>query len=348
MNYSLSRRRFIASASPVLSPIMAIALTTTLVTGLLTTTTTQAAETLRLGHYFPAEDFRGRTTQYLADQLDPSLLEIDVFPSESLVKGRDGLMGTARGTVDLYSLFGGYVVGTVGMMKIFTVPFPPDSLDDADVLAFANDPRVLEPLGEAFAASQVKLLGFINSSGQTTLFLAEPITGLDALEGRKIRGVGGYTDPALEDLGATVVFMSAAEQFLQLQTGGVDGVITTDSSYVNLGLSEVAPVVLASSMVRTPYPLIMNLRKYNGLSQEARDELHRAVDATIEWSSANFTEESARLHQAVDEQAETVYTFSEEDLTLANSLRDKYLSAYIEEFGESADALVEVYRSYLQ
>lgn len=194
MNYSLSRRRFIASASPVLSPIMAIALTTTLVTGLLTTTTTQAAETLRLGHYFPAEDFRGRTTQYLADQLDPSLLEIDVFPSESLVKGRDGLMGTARGTVDLYSLFGGYVVGTVGMMKIFTVPFPPDSLDDADVLAFANDPRVLEPLGEAFAASQVKLLGFINSSGQTTLFLAEPITGLDALEGRKIRGVGGYTD----------------------------------------------------------------------------------------------------------------------------------------------------------
>lgn len=306
-----------------------------------------AQEELRLGHYFPAEDFRGKTAQYFADAVDDGIIDIKVYPSESLVKGRDGFMATARGTVDIYSLFGGYIVGSVDLMRIFTIPFPPDKLTDEKILEFANDPRTLNILDDEFEESNVKLLGFVNSSGQTTIFLSEPIDELGDLEGKKIRGVGGYTDPALEDLGASVVFMSAAEQFLQLQTGGVDGVITTDSSYANLGLSEVAPFVMDGSMVRTPYPLIMNKRKWDSLSENEREVIKQAVSETVDWSKENFKEESERLGKIVSDEASEVYKFTEKDLELADSIRNKYLEQFSEEYGEKGEELVSIYNEYL-
>src|SRR5690554_1026570 len=306
-----------------------------------------AKEVIRLGHYFPAEDFRGKTAQYFADSLDSKAFDVKVFPSESLVKGRDGFMATARGTVDVYSLFGGYAVGSVDLMRIFTTPFPPKSMSDAKLLEFANDPRVLDILDKQFERSQVKLLGFINSSGDTTVFMSNHVESLDGFSGKRIRGVGGYTDPALQDLGASVVFMSAAEQFLQLQTGGVDGVITTDSSYANLGLSEVAPVMMDGSMVRTPYPLIMNKRKWDRLSSEKQEALMEAASETVAWSIENFEAEAERLGEIVRAEASEVYALTGEDLEKASQIRNKYLSQFSEEYGESGKRLVELFNEYL-
>lgn len=305
-----------------------------------------SAEKLRFGHYFPADDFRGKTAQYFADAVDPNLFDITVFPSESLVKGRDGFMATARGTVDIYSLFGGYVVGSVDLMKIFTIPFPTENFNDSAVLDFANNPETLAIFNEEFEKSNVKLLGFINSSGQTTIFLASSIEGLKDLKGRKIRGVGGYTDPALQDLGASVVFMSAAEQFLQLQTRGVDGVITTDSSYANLGLSEVAPYVLDGSIVRAPYPLIMNKRKWDALDELKKKDIRSAVESTIEWSKENFLEETRRLHEIVKSSSIDIYKPTEEDISFTDSIRAKYLKEFSDENGDKGRKLVDIYNQY--
>ncbi|SEA02525.1 TRAP transporter substrate-binding protein [Marinobacterium iners] len=305
-----------------------------------------AKEVLRLGHYFPTEDFRGKTAQYFADQLNSDAFDVKVYPSESLVKGRDGFMATARGTVDIYSLFGGYAVGSVDLMRIFTIPFPSKSMTDSKLLEFANDPRVLDILGKRFETSQVKLLGFVNSSGETTVFLADPISSIKEFSGKRIRGVGGYTDPVLQDLGASVVFMSAAEQFLQLQTGGVDGVITTNSSYANLGLATVAPARLERSIVRTPYALLMNLRKWNRLDESEQQAVREAVRNTIAWSAENFDAESERLAKIVESQSKTVISFKEDDEQLINSLTDKYMQEFASTYGDDAGLLVEVLTEY--
>lgn len=233
-------------------------------------------------------------------------------------------------------------------MKIFTIPFPPEDFTDKNVLEFANDSRTLEILSEEFENSNVKLLGFINSSGQTTIFLADSIDSLEDINNKRIRGVGGYTDPALEDLDASVVFMSAAEQFLQLQTGGVDGVITTDSSYVNLGLSEVAPVVIDGSIVKTPYPLIMNKKKWNALSEEQQINIESAVEETITWSSNNFEEESQRLSSRINEEAGEIYQLTESEVATANEIRNKYLTEFSNEYGDKGRSLVDIYNEYIE
>ena len=90
-------------------------------------TTAWAQQTLRLGHYFATEDFRGKTAQHFADQINTHTdeLNIDVYPNESLVKGREALQATSQGVVDIYSVYAGYLSGQVPLINIFSLPFPP-------------------------------------------------------------------------------------------------------------------------------------------------------------------------------------------------------------------------------
>jgi TRAP-type C4-dicarboxylate transport system substrate-binding protein len=178
------------------------------------------------------------------------------------------------------------------------------------------------------------------------MFLRAPLSKLADISGRKIRGVGGYSDTALKALGASVVFMSAAEQFIQLETGGVDGVITTSASYVNLGLGGVAPYVMANTLLRSPYALMMNKRKWDRLSDPSKVALMKAVKETVSWSNANFAEESARLEKELTKQSKSIYNFTEEDWALARKARDKAMADFTAESGEDAKALLEIYKRY--
>lgn len=302
----------------------------------------------KFGHYFPTEDFRGVTATKFAENAKAASanFNIAVYPSESLVKGREALQATSRGTVDFYSVFAGYLTGSVGLMKVFTIPFPEEQYDDARMMAFANDPGVISLLDKALEKSNVKLLGFVNSSGQSPMFFRAPLENLAGVSGRKIRGIGGYSDTALQELGASIVFMSTAEQFIQLETGGVDGVITTEASYVNLGLGQVAPYATANTVVRAPYALMMNKRKWDRLSDADKTALMKAVNETIDWSNSNFDQESERLAKGTAEQSKAVLRFSEADWDLARKVRAKAMDDFAKENGADGMALLEIYKRY--
>lgn len=313
-----------------------------------TAATGASAAQYKFGHYFPAEDFRGQTATQFAESAKAASddLDIVVYPAESLVKGRDALQATSRGTVDFYSVFAGYLTGSVGLMKVFTIPFPEAAYDNARLMAFANDPEVVALLDKQLNQSNVKLLGFVNSSGQTPMFFRKPLESLADIDGRKIRGVGGYSDTALQGLGASIVFMSAAEQFIQLETGGVDGVITTESSYASLGLGRVAPYATASTVMRTPYALMMNKRKWDRLSDTDKAALMKAVKTTIDWSSEHFKAESERLAKETVAQSQSVYTFTEADWALARKAREAAMADFAKENGADGQKLLEIYKRY--
>lgn len=316
--------------------------------GMLAASSAISAKQLKFGHYFATADFRGVTAQKFVDFLaeaDPNLA-VEIYPGESLVKGRDALQATSRGTVDLYSVYVGYISGSVDLLKVFTIPFPDDSYTDAESMQFANDERVLEVLDEALDKNNVKLLGFINSTGQTTAFLKDKLESLDDLKGLKIRGVGGYSDPALQELGASIVFMSAAEQFIQLETGGVDGVVTTDASYVAQDLARVAPAMLTGSVLRGPYALIMNKRAWTRLSDSEKAAVEKALTKTVAWSNENFAEEAERLAKAVNEGVQYPYTVTPEERERLNQIREAALQQFIEDHGEPAEKLADVFREY--
>lgn len=323
------------------STMLAMALTLGATT--LTAAPAAAQQTLKLGHYFATEDFRGKTAQYFADKVAEKNVEltVDVYPNESLVKGREALQATSQGVVDIYSVYAGYVSGQVPIINIFSLPFPPESYDDAAMYALAQDPDTVKLLDETFAKFGVKYLGVINSSGPAQLFLRSEIDSVSGISGMKLRGAGGLSDAALGQLGASVVMLSAAEQFLALQTGTVDGISTTWSSYVNYGLAEVAPVYVSATVVRAPYLLIMNKAKYDALSDEQKSAIEAAVKETVEWSKENFETEQADLLKQLKEQAKTVVEVTPEESAKLREQMQPLYESFVENNGEPAKMLME-------
>lgn len=151
---------------------------------------------------------------------------------------------------------------------------------------------------------------------------------------------------ALEDLGASIVFMSAAEQFLQLETGGVDAVVTTESSFVNQDLAAVAPYMLGDSVIRGPYAFIMNKKKWDRLNDEQKQALSTAVADTIAWSSDNFEEDADAIHAKLKEKVKGTYNFSEDEMVKIDEIKDQALDMFVEEYGPDAAKLAEIYRKY--
>ncbi|WP_449219925.1 TRAP transporter substrate-binding protein [Tistrella mobilis] len=308
-----------------------------------------AAEvTLRFGHYFATEDFRGRTAQYLADRVQAlsKTIKVEVFPAESLVKGREGLQATAQGTVDMYSIYAGYITGQAKLLNIFTLPFPPKSYDDAAQAKFAADPEVREVIDRSLGRFGVRMLGVINSSGDVGMFMRDPIESVADMNGRKIRGAGGLSDEALRAMGASIVFMSAAEQFLALQTGTVDGIATTWSSYVNNNLASVAPVHVDANLVRSPYLLIMNGRKWQALDAEQQKAVEQAVAETITWSTENFKAEQDKLYAEIKKQAKVSQDLTAEDRARIDELMKPIYQGYVDAHGEDGAKLMELWKRY--
>lgn len=309
----------------------------------LTATNVWAQQTLRLGHYFATEDFRGLTAQHFADQVNERMddLNVEVYPNESLVKGREALQATSQGVVDIYSVYAGYLSGQVPLINVFSLPFPPPAYDDKAMYKLALDPKTVALMDKTFAKFGVKYLGVINSSGPAQLFLRDPVKSVTDISGRKLRGAGGLSDVALRKLGASVVLLSAAEQFLALQTGTVDGIATTWSSYVNYGLADVAPTYLAATVVRAPYLLLMNKAKFDALNDAQRKAITEAVENTVNWSRKNFAAEQDELHQKVVDQAKNVVEVSaEQNAELRKQMQPIYES-YAEDNGEAGAQLMQ-------
>ena len=302
-----------------------------------------AQQTLKFGHYFATEDFRGRTAQHFADKVAElnAGLKIDMYPNESLVKGRQALQATSQGVVDIYSVYAGYLSGQVPIINIFALPFPPDSYDDAAMYKLAQETETVDLLDKTFAKCSVKYLVAINSSGPAQLFLNKPVKGPAGIAGMKLRGAGGLSDEGLSRLGASVVMLSAAEQFLALQTGTVDGIETTWSSYINYGLAEVAPVYVAATVVRSPYLLLMNKAKYDALTDDQKKAIAVAVKDTADWSKKNFDAEQDKLYAKMEKEAKTIVKVSAEEDAKVRAMMQPIYDSFVTKNGEAGAMLMK-------
>jgi TRAP-type C4-dicarboxylate transport system substrate-binding protein len=122
------------------------------------------------------------------------------------------------------------------------------------------------------------------------VFCNEEISGLDDLEGLKVRASGRMTAKFLEALGAEGVNVSFSEVPGALQKGVVDCAVTGAGSGYSAGWWEVSTHLL-------PIPLggwdsvvtAINLDKWNSLSAEDQETLSSTIEAEFEapaWESA--------------------------------------------------------------
>ncbi|MBB4287597.1 C4-dicarboxylate TRAP transporter substrate-binding protein [Roseospira goensis] len=111
------------------------------------------------------------------------------------------------------------------------------------------------------------------------LILREPISSLEDLKGKRIRGYGVATD-VIEALGGTAIPMAAPEVYPALERGILDGIYGFDFiTAVAYKLHEIAPNFYdIGDGPHAPSAVIMNKAVYDGLPDDVRKVSDEIVD----------------------------------------------------------------------
>ncbi|MGH1354642.1 MAG: TRAP transporter substrate-binding protein DctP [Thalassovita sp.] len=118
-------------------------------------------------------------------------------------------------------------------------------------------------------------------------YLKDQIASDLALDGMKLRATVSY-QPMIEGLGGSVVVLPGGEVYSSLQRGVVDGAAWTLVGAYNYGWHEVAGYMTAPEFGQVGTMLLMNLDRYEGLSDKDKAALDRVAERLERTSIERF------------------------------------------------------------
>ena len=191
-----------------------------------------------------------------------------------------------QGVYDVAMTVADYAVADAPELEGLDVPLIALTADEARAMVDAARPMVTEIFHDRFNSHVLAIAPY----PPQVIFCNHEISGLDDLEGLKVRASGRMTAKLLEALGAEGVNVSFAEVPGALQNGVVDCAVTGAGSGYSAGWWEVSTHLL-------PIPLggwdsvvtAMNLDKWNSLSDAHKTLISEQVKTGFEdpaWSSA--------------------------------------------------------------
>jgi tripartite ATP-independent transporter DctP family solute receptor len=242
------------------------------------------------------ESTPGAPTQHILasfrDALKESLtdeVEIEFFDSGTLGDEIVHMQQVRTGQLDVVPI-GSDAVQLDPKWAVFDIPF---LFSDRDTVANVLDGDIGSQLDTSFQENAgLKVLGFGEIGFRNISNNVRPIVKPEDLEGLKLRTPGSKTRIlSFEMLGASPIKMNIGEVYLALQQGVVDGQENPLSNIRKWSWYEVQKYISMSRHVYTPITLVMNLDKYESLSDAQRQAVDQAArDAVV--ASRQYGEES--------------------------------------------------------
>ena len=177
------------------------------------------------------------------------------------------------------------------------------------------DGEIGKQLDASFQKSAgLKVIGFGEIGFRHISNNVRPVTVPADLKGLKLRTPGSKTRIlAFEMLGASPISMNIGEVYLGLQQGVVDGQENPLGNIRKWSWFEVQKYISMSRHVYTPITFVMNLRKYNSLTDEQRGAVDRAAMRAEGASRQYGTDNDAKLLDEIKALSKGKVEFNEID-----------------------------------
>jgi TRAP-type transport system periplasmic protein len=191
------------------------------------------------------------------------------FYGEALLKATDLLPGIAAGRADFGYIAEAYYPTQLPLTTVVELPFTTSNAV-AQMMALNELYSKNESFRKEWDGNGVNVLTFLPLSGNI-LGMRNPISGIEDLKGKKIRGLG-FVNHALRAIGANPVAIAAPEIYESLQRGLLDGYSGFAFEVVTaLKLNEVAKNIYDTGlgMYVTPV-IIMSKSTWEGLPPEIK------------------------------------------------------------------------------
>ena len=304
---------------------------------------------------------QAQETMRISSWLEPHAMNKVLFPAwiEAIEEATDGRvtgkiefgLAPPPGQLDLITdggadaswIFHGYNPGRFVATKLIELPGYDGDAEAASVAYWEAHEQFLAEANE----HQGVVVAAMMTHGPGQLYMREPIDGLDALNGKKIRIGGGVSADVGEALGAVGVQVPAPQVYETLSQGVADGVMMPLETNGSLRLYEVAPVtyLMPGGLYRGSFAIIMSQAFLDRLSEEDREAvLSTTGKALSQMAGRAWAEADLQGMEAILEHTE-IHEFSAEDQAkfaeIAQSVRQKV----IEEVGATgidAEGAVEL------
>ena len=247
------------------------------------------ARTLKISHQFPGGtletgDFRDRMVRLFARDVAAATnheLAFEIYPGSSLMKTVAQFSAIRRGALDLTAYPLAYAGGEVPEVNIGLMPCLVSTY--AQGMAWKTS-AVGQRLTEILDAKGVKVLTWVWQAGGLATRSA-PIISPDDAKGLKVRGGSREMDLMLKNAGAIISSVTSEEIYASMQTGTLDGAVTSSTSLISFRLNEIAKNVTTGRQGSFWFmfePLLMSKAVFDslpGAHQKAITEVGAKLEA---------------------------------------------------------------------
>lgn len=319
-------------------------LVTSLVLGLSSVSNLAAAEvTLRLASWGPTSHFVPQSRDEWIKEVNEKaagLINIVDYPGGQLYGPSDIHRATARGSVDMGVGLQPAMMGMIPMLQGVYLPF---AFEDIDAAAAAYTGESREILEAALEERGLKLIyvGFLD--GVQLYSNKSSIETLEDFKGQRVLAASPMMAEIFDRLGASPdTSVPQDEQYMALRLGVADATANSVVGGFFQNTYEVAPKMTHMNMSFATSLMMMNLRKWNEIPEEAQQIMLEAGERT-----SAYTLEAAKAWEAnfINELANagaTVTHLPEEERAKVKEISREVWQEWADRNGETAQRLLEV------
>jgi TRAP-type transport system periplasmic protein len=240
---------------------------------------TAQSETIRLSTYVNETDIRYqgfvKFAELVAEKTE-GRVTVEIFPSSTLHSWSDGVDALQGGVSDISWISADSRLPCYRVTSLY-----PAAIDLSDQVGLdAAYAELIAP-----EAAEVGLIPVINSnySYDQEWWFQGPVDNLDNLEGKLVRSIGPLVSLMIETWGGQPVFIAPGEVFQSAERGVVNGINMGVATYSSWQLWNVMPYMVNASLFYGNIQYMMNLDRFNSLSEEDQTALLEAGRETEAW-----------------------------------------------------------------
>jgi TRAP-type C4-dicarboxylate transport system substrate-binding protein len=187
------------------------------------------ATELRLSHQWSTGDVRHKVAEMIATDVAAAGVDLDIkiFPSESLLKAREQYNPLSRGQVDMIVYPLSYSGGQRGEYNLTLMP---GLVKNHDHAARLNESPFMAEIEKILAEDDIMVLvhGYLAGGFAS---VGDCITRPEHVNGLSTRAAGKSFEEMLAAAGASISSMASSEVYNAMQTGVLQAVNTSSSSF---------------------------------------------------------------------------------------------------------------------
>ncbi len=291
---------------------------------------------LPVTHHLTQADYRFAK---MVDERTGGKVKIEVYPAGQLYKGSSIVKAVMSGSVEMGIVFNGALTGPVPLMDLFELHF---LFRDYDHILKAWDGNVGDKIREEMEKSKIKALGFEAYGDSFCIVNKNKLLKMPAdFNGLKIRAAAPQHADALKGLGASPVMMSSSEVYMALQRGTIDGSVSGPTSIEQRKWYEATEYLTIPDAGYSLWPIMMNLKVWEGLPKDVQKVLEEAARDTIMHTIKVSAEEDKKAVDMLSGQIEVYRLTDEERAAWKKAVQAEEIKAFLSRTGKDGEVILK-------